>query len=99
METLTRQQIIDRLRAADSEAGLRALPAWAFEQFYAAEDGRLAFEPGYRHVIGTVLDDLMFGDDPAFALTPPDAARLIGVLERAEPRTDNDDDDDDDDDE
>jgi hypothetical protein len=96
MHTLTRQQIIERLRAAgNTPASLRTLPAWAFEQFYAAEEGSIAWEPGYRRVISTVLDDLMFADDAAFALVEDDVARLINTLEHAQPTPDNDDDDDD----
>lgn len=97
MHTLTRQEIIARLRAANTPAAVHALPAWAFEQFYAWEEGKLALELGYRSVLSAVLDDVMFGDDPAFALTNDDVAQLIHRLEQAQLGTDDDDDEDEDD--
>ncbi len=100
MHTLTRQQLIERLRAVgDTPAALRALPAWAFEQFYAAEEGRIGLEPGYRRAISTALDDLMFADDATFALASDDITRLIRSLEHAQPTPDDDDDNDNDDEE
>jgi len=98
MQTLTRQQIIEQLHAAAATPELlRTLPAWAWDQFYAHEDEQIAFEPGYRAAISSVLDDLMFGDDAAFALTNDDVARLIRVLEHAQPATHDEFDEDDDD--
>lgn len=86
MQTLTRHMLIEHLRAASTTPqALRQLPAWAFDQFYAAEEGRLQFESGYRSVIGAVLDDLMFGDEAAFALTTEDVEQLVHRLQRAAP--------------
>ncbi len=96
MQTLTRQILIEHLRAVHNEpALLRQLPGWAFDHFYAEEEGTLEFESGYRLIISSVLDDLMFGDEAAFALTTDDVERLIGKLEAATPTDDdlNDDDD------
>jgi hypothetical protein len=90
MHVLTRQTLIERLRATSAAAeALRQLPAWAFDQFYAEEEGKVAFEPGYRSVINSVLDDLMFGDETAFALTVDDVERLVHKLEHAQPADDD----------
>jgi hypothetical protein len=96
VDMLTRQQVIERLQHGPHEA---ALAAWAFDQFYAAEDGRISYEPGYQQVIGTVLDDLMFSDRDEFRLLNDDIARLIARLEQATPQPDDDDEVWDDDDE
>ena len=103
MNTLSRQQLIDRLipsaRGANEESPAAAtLAGWAFDQFYAEEAGTLEFEPGYRGVIGAVLDDLMFSDQPNFHLAPTEIAQMIAHLEQAEPADDEDDDEEDDDD-
>lgn len=90
MQTLTRQSLIQRLQAARNEpAMLQQLSGWAFDHFYAEEEGNLEFEPGYRATISSVLDDLMFGDEAAFALTTDDVARLIRKLETATPTDDD----------
>lgn len=76
------------------------LARWAFDQFYSEEEGRVAYEPGYRRVILRVLDDLMFGDDPQFQLDHAQVAGLVHTLETAQyhPNEDDDEDNNDEDD-
>lgn len=99
MTTLTRQELIDRLSAVSGPKESQAIARWAFDQFYAEEAGEVEYEPGFRRVIATVLDDLMFGDAPGFELSQDDTRRLIEDLQRAEAVPDDaelDDEDDDD---
>jgi hypothetical protein len=97
METLTRHHVIEQLRSAiDGTIEVRALSDWAFDQFYAEEEGTIEFEPGYRRVIGAVLDDLMFGDEARFYLTPAELNHMIQHLAHAELIVDEDDDEEDD---
>lgn len=63
----------------------QALAAWAFAQFYAEEEGRLAYEAGYGAVIDNVLDELMWGDSPPFTLEVEAARHLQQQLAEAEP--------------
>ncbi len=85
MNVLTRQDILTQLHAAMvGKLTEQQLAAWAFEQFYAEEAGRLEFEPGYRQIIGAVLDELMFGDAESFRLKNEDFQRLREQLEQAE---------------
>jgi hypothetical protein len=98
METLTRQQVIEQLRSAlDGTIEAHTLSQWAFDQFYAQEEGMVEFEPGYRRAIGAVLDDLMFGDQPGFYLSAAELNQMIQHLSYAEPAADDDDDDEEDD--
>ncbi|HEX6289355.1 MAG TPA: hypothetical protein VFZ66_09205 [Herpetosiphonaceae bacterium] len=98
MERLTRQQLIEQLRAAATgEIEIHTLSSWAFDQFYAEEEGTVEFEPGYRRAIGAVLDDLMFGDQPGFYLTTTELDQMIQHLSLAEPVADDVDDDEEDD--
>ena len=99
MQILTRQQLIEQLQAAaDGKIEAQQLSGWAFDHFYAEEEGKVEFEPGYRRVIATILDDLMFGDQPGFYLTETELQQMIQHVLRAEP-TANDVDEDDLDDE
>lgn len=99
MNTLTRQQLIDQLQAAaQGTLASTQLSAWAFDQFYAEEAGTIEFEPGFRRPISTVLDDLMFGDQPGFHLSDADLQQMITHLDQATPTDDEGEDDDDDDD-
>jgi hypothetical protein len=94
MNQLTRQQVIDQLRVAlRGELDNRQLAAWAFDQFYAIEEGGVEIEPGYRRMIGSVLDDLMFADQPGMALSSDDLTALIAQIEAATPVADEDDED------
>ncbi len=63
----------------------RALAAWAFDQFYAEAEGRLAYEPGHQAIIDDVLDELMWGDSPPFSLEFEAARSLQQRLAEAEP--------------
>jgi hypothetical protein len=97
MSILDRQQVIAQLdAAARGEIDTHALSAWAFDQFYAEEAGAIAYEPGYRRAIGSVLDDLMFADQPGFHLSAGDLQQFRAHLEKAVPAASDDDDDDDD---
>lgn len=97
MTTLTRQMLIDKLRAAAAGTST-ALAAWAFDQFYAEEEGALSFEPGYQRVIGSVLDDLMFSDQSGFQLSASELMQLSDFLAQATPTADDLDEDEDEDD-
>ena len=96
MTILTRQMLIDKLRAGADDS--TPLASWAFDQFYAEEEGSISFEPGYRRVIGATLDDMMFSDQPGFALSADDLAQMIDRLEQATPVADESDDEDEDED-
>ena len=97
METLTRQQVMEQLRSAlDGTIDVHGLANWAFDQFYAEEEGAVEFEPGYRRAIGAVLDDLMFGDQPGAYLTSAELNQMIQHLLNAEPIANDVDDEEDD---
>lgn len=106
MTILTRQMLIDKLRAAAVSASTQqrtgaagaSLASWAFDQFYAEEEGSISFEPGYRRVIGAAIDDVMFSDQPGFQLSADDLAQMIDRLEQATPSADESDDEDEDED-
>ncbi len=92
MALLTRQQVIEHIETAGG--GPASLARWAFDQFYAEEEGTIEFEPGYRHAIGAVLDELMFADEPRFALSEEALQALVGRLRAARPGSDDEDGDD-----
>ena len=89
MQVLSRRDVIEQLQAT-TQGQLDALrqAQWAFDQFYAEQEGRLEFEPSYRRAISMVLDDLMFGDEHPFRLTKADLQHLIQQLEQAEAEAD-----------
>lgn len=58
-----------------------ALAAWAFNEFYAIEQAEAELPPAEAERIMDVLDALMFGDDPRFALDRSDLQRLITQLQ------------------
>jgi hypothetical protein len=79
---LPRSTVIARLE--DRLAGRiddRELAAWAFDSYYALEQGTLSVDPGDVEPVADVLDDLMFADDPSFALDEADLRRLIARLQ------------------
>lgn len=90
---LTRQQVIEQLEASGTRA--ESLAHWAFDQFYAEEQGTVEFEPGYRRAIGVVLDELMFADEPQFRLNRDHLRALADSLRAAQPGPDDEDDEDD----
>lgn len=91
MALLTRQDVIVQLEALEQGTiAAQAVAAWAFDQFYAAEEGKIAFEPGYRRAIGAVLDDLMFGDQPDLIVSAADARQMIEHLVNAAPASEDD---------
>ncbi len=82
---LTREELkraIERFTAG--RLAIPSLAAWAFDQFYAAEEEELSYEAGFEETIAGVLDELMWSDSPPFGLTVDDAARLREYLDRAE---------------
>ena len=68
------RQAIERFLAGELEAS--ALARWAFDQFYAAEEDGLVYEPGFEELIGEVLDELMWADSAPFVLEADAARRL-----------------------
>lgn len=64
-------------RAAPDE-----LAGWAFDRFYAIEQGEEEVDEADAEAIGEVLDDLMFADDESFALDEADLRRLIARLQQ-----------------
>lgn len=67
------EQIAGRLSAA-------ALANWAFDMFYAIEQGEVT--EADSDLVVDVLDELMFADEALFALGEADLRRLIARLEQ-----------------
>jgi len=100
MEVLTRQQLIAQLQAViDGTTEAHALSGWAFDRFYGEEEGTVEFEPGYRRAISSVLDDLMFSDQPSFYLSAAELQQMVQHLLNVEPVANDPDDEEDDTDE
>ena len=98
MQVLSRRDVIEQLQAAtQGQLDALRLAQWAFDQFYAEEEGTVEFEPGYRRAIGAVLDDLMFGDQPGFYLSTAELNHMIQHLLYVEPVANDGDDDEEDD--
>lgn len=79
---LARSAVITRLEerlTGTLDAG--GLAAWAFDCYYALEQGQLRVEPADSDPIAEVLDELMFADEPSFALDEADLMRLIARLQ------------------
>lgn len=57
-----------------------AVAAWAFDRFYAAEQGEEEFAAEDSALIAEILDDLMFVDDEHFALAESELRALIARL-------------------
>lgn len=72
-------RITERLDGRLSDA---ALAAWAFDRFYAIEQGEEEVEADASGAIAEILDELMFADDATFALDDADLRRLIARLEQ-----------------
>lgn len=78
---VTRTDVIARIEARlAGRLTDAALAAWAFDRFYAWEVEEEEFEPGAEVAIAGVLDELMFGDHPAFHPDEKDLRGLIGQL-------------------
>jgi hypothetical protein len=71
-------KINERLRGQIGDA---ALATWAFDLFYAIEQGEEEVEAGDNDLIAEALDELMFADEKPFALDDADLRRLIARLE------------------
>jgi hypothetical protein len=100
---VTRQMVHDEIeRYAMGETSGKEIAAWAFDQFYDQCEGVVSYESGYRRVIDTVLEKLMWADTDSFALDLDEARRLQRELAAAQPVHDEDwdaeDDEDDEDD-
>jgi hypothetical protein len=81
---LTREELRKAIeRFLSGELGAPALAAWAFDQFYAAEEDVLVYEPGSEEIIEEVLDELMWADSAPFALEAAAARRLQERLNRS----------------
>jgi hypothetical protein len=59
------------------------LAGWAFDRFYAIDQGVELIETADADVIAATLDELMFADAAPFALTQGDVQRLIARLQHA----------------
>jgi hypothetical protein len=87
MATLHRATVIHQIeRFLNDEVSPQALAAWAFDQICDREEELLTYEPGYDEVIGAVLDDLMWADEPTFRLDHDTARALQTRLEHAIPQ-------------
>ncbi|MEI7772305.1 MAG: hypothetical protein WCI67_20105 [Chloroflexales bacterium] len=67
-----------RLRGTIGDA---ALAAWAFDTFYAIDQGEEEVDADGSDAIADALDQLMFADEKPFALDEADLRRLIASLE------------------
>jgi hypothetical protein len=72
-------KINERISGTISDA---ALAAWAFDRFYAIDQGEDAVDADSSDAIADVLDELMFADEEPFALDDADLRRLIARLEQ-----------------
>lgn len=68
-----------RLRGQLSHA---ALAAWAFDLFYAIDQGEEQIATEDSDVIADILDELIFTDEAPFALDEADLHRLIARIEQ-----------------
>jgi hypothetical protein len=79
---LIRNDIITQLERYQAGAqSAAALAAWAMDQFYAIDQGRLSVDLADAELIADLLDELMFADDERFALAATDVHRLIERLQ------------------
>lgn len=60
-----------------------ALSAWAFDRFYAEDQGEEEFPEDDAELIAEILDDLMFADDEQFALEASELQAMIVRLQQA----------------
>lgn len=70
-------KIEDRLAG---RLGAAALAAWAFELFYAIDQGQREVVAEDADVVADLLDELLFADDESFALDETDLQRLLARL-------------------
>jgi len=71
---------IEEFLAGRSSA--ETLAGWAFDRFYAIEQGTEQVDEADAEAIGAALDDLMFADEESFALDDADLRRLIARLQQ-----------------
>jgi hypothetical protein len=81
---ITRNDVITQLEQYLAGAiSAEHLAGWAFDRFYAIDQGANSVEPADADVIADTFDELMFADAAPFALTPGDVQRLIARLQHA----------------
>ena len=68
-------------RLIQGHASSAEVAGWAFDRFYAIEQGEEELASEDEEVIAMALDDLMFADDDSFALDDVDLQRLIALLQ------------------
>lgn len=79
---LMRNDVITQLQQYLSGAiNAEHLAGWAFDRFYAIDQGQESVEPADADVIADVLDELLFADAAPFALAPDAVQRLIARLQ------------------
>ncbi|MFV9507015.1 MAG: hypothetical protein AB4911_20895 [Oscillochloridaceae bacterium umkhey_bin13] len=71
-------QLEDRLAGRISA---ERLAAWAFDLFYACEQGEHTVDAADAAVIAETLDALIFADDPSFALDEAALQQLLARLQ------------------
>ncbi|MCG8347447.1 MAG: hypothetical protein MI924_06660 [Chloroflexales bacterium] len=75
---LNRSEVIEKIESRLSgELSDATLAAWAFGRFYATDMGNEPFAEEDAATIRSVLDDLMFCDNPHFALDTDALHQLI----------------------
>jgi hypothetical protein len=80
--TLLRTEVIAQIEASlAGKLSTKQLAGWAFNQFYKLEMGTSQPEPAYADAIEQVLDELMFADEPSFALDTASLRALLAQLE------------------
>lgn len=78
---ITRTELISRIEACIAGAlDDTALAAWAFDRFYAVELEEETIAEADSVLISEILDELIFADEQAFALSSADLIRLLERL-------------------
>lgn len=78
-----RDDIIAKINARFSgQISPAALATWAFDIFYAIDQGEEVVDAEGSDAIADVLDELMFADEAPFALGDADLRRMIARLEQ-----------------
>jgi hypothetical protein len=75
---LVRAQVEARLAKRLNDA---QLAGWAFDRFYRIEVGEQRYEPGSEELLADTLDELMFSDEPGFALDEEGLRMLVARLQ------------------
>ncbi len=76
------QDIIANITAhLNGQLSATQLANWAFDRFYAIEQGVECVSEDTSEIVADALDALMFADEPPFALDDADLRRIIARLE------------------